>query len=241
MPWLVAVRHSTASDDLVTLDAPCGKLVLVAAGAVDVVVPRNEAAGANRVAAHAAAEALLVPLVALVLHLLGAGAEDLAAAIAAGGECGVVAGGAVDLLGLGAERLVHQRHSALAAQEARLVPVLLLVGEVLGVDANGLGALLAGVSEHLLVAADAVRVLVTQHVPLAGERVVALPAAEVARVPVLVHGLGVFAGEHELRNVTSGEWEKKTAASGDHPRKQWNRRDEPSQKPTAGNTDKFLS
>lgn len=107
MPWLVAVRHATARDDLVAFDAPGGKLVFIAAGTVDVVVPRNEAPGANRVAAHAAAEALLVPLMALVLHLLCAGSENLAAAIAASGKGGVVAGGAVDLLGLGAERLVH--------------------------------------------------------------------------------------------------------------------------------------
>lgn len=198
MPWLIAVRHTSAGDDLVALNAPGGELVLVTASAVDIIVPRNEAPGADRVAAHAAAEALLVPLVALVLHLLRASAEDLAAAIAAGGEGGVVAGSAVDLLSLGAERLVHQRHAALAAQEAGLVPVLLLVRQVLGVDADGLGALLARVSEHLLVAAHAVRVLVAQHVSLAGQRVVALPAAEVARVPVLVHGLRVLPGEDQL-------------------------------------------
>lgn len=78
------------------------------------------------------------------------------------------------------------------------MPVLLLVRQVLGVDADGLGALLAGVGEHLLVALHAVGVLITQHVSLAGQRVVALPAAEVARVPVLVHGLGVLAREHEI-------------------------------------------
>lgn len=180
MPRLIAVSHTTASDDLVALDAPGGELVLVTASAVDIIVSRNEAPGADGVAAHAAAEALLVPLVALVLHLLRAGAEDLAAAIAAGGEGGIVTGGAVHLLSLGAERLVHQRHAAFAAQEARLVPVLLLVRQVLGVNADGLGALLAGVREHLLVAAHAVRVLVPQHVALAGQRIIALPAAEVA-------------------------------------------------------------
>ena len=58
-------------------------------------------------------------------------AEDLAAAVAARGELGVIAGAAVDVLRLGAELLVHQRHPALVAQEACLVPVLVLVAQVL--------------------------------------------------------------------------------------------------------------
>lgn len=70
MPGLVAVRHTAASDDLIALGAPSSKLIFVARGAVNVVVPRNEAASSNGVLADAAAEAFLVPLVALVLHLL---------------------------------------------------------------------------------------------------------------------------------------------------------------------------
>ena len=58
--------------------------------------------------------------------------EDVAAAVAPGGELGVVAGPAVDAVGLGAELLVHEAGGALAALEAGLVPVLLLVGQVLG-------------------------------------------------------------------------------------------------------------
>lgn len=68
----------------------------------------------------------------------------------------------------------------------------------LRVDADDLVALFAAVGEDALVALDAVGVLIAQHVPLAGERLVALPAAEVAAVPVLVHRLGVFATENEL-------------------------------------------
>jgi hypothetical protein len=57
--------------------------------------------------------------------------ENLAASIATGRELGIVAVAAVDFVRLGAELLVHQGHSALAAQEARLVPVLVFVGKVL--------------------------------------------------------------------------------------------------------------
>lgn len=59
------------------------------------------------------------------------GAENLAATVTARRELRVVAVAAVDLVGLGAELLVHQRHTALVAQEARLVPVLLLVRQIL--------------------------------------------------------------------------------------------------------------
>ena len=73
------------------------------------------------------------------------GAEDLAAAVAAGGELGVVAGAAVDVLRLRAELLVHQRHAALVAQETRLVPVLVLVAQVLS-ERGDVGAISGGMT-----------------------------------------------------------------------------------------------
>lgn len=71
VPRLVLVGHAALRDDLVALDAACSELVLVAAGAVDLLLARDEAPGADGVLAHHAAEALLVPLSGLVLHLLG--------------------------------------------------------------------------------------------------------------------------------------------------------------------------
>lgn len=68
----------------------------------------------------------------------------------------------------------------------------------LGVDADGLAALLAGVGEDGLVAGHAVRMLIPQDVALPGQALVALPAAEVLAVPVLVHGLGVLPAENKL-------------------------------------------
>lgn len=43
--------------------------------------------------------------------------------------------------------------------------------------------------------------VVAQHVTLAGQALVALPAAEVARVPVLGHGLRVLAAENQLQKT----------------------------------------
>lgn len=76
---------------------------------------------------------------------------------------------------------------------------LIAANAYLRVDADSLAALLAAIGEDALVALDAVGVLIAQHVALARERLVALPAAEVAAVPVLVHRLGVFATENELK------------------------------------------
>lgn len=76
------------------------------------------------------------------------------------------------------------------------MPVLVFVGQVLRIDADRLVALLTNVGKHILVAFDAVGMLVTQNIPLTGETFVALPTAEVTRMPILRHGLGVLATEN---------------------------------------------
>lgn len=68
----------------------------------------------------------------------------------------------------------------------------------LGVDADDLVALLTAVGEDGFVTGDAVGMVIPQDVPLSGETLVALPAAEVLPVPVLVHGLRVLATENKL-------------------------------------------
>lgn len=68
----------------------------------------------------------------------------------------------------------------------------------LRVNADGLAALLAPVSKDALVALDTVGVFIPQDISLTSQRLVALPAAEVSAMPVLVHGLGVFAAENKL-------------------------------------------
>jgi hypothetical protein len=70
----------------------------------------------------------------------------------------------------------------------------------LGVNADGLVALLANVGEHRLVTLDAVGMIVPEHVALPCQGLVALPAAEVAGVPVLRHRLRVFSAENQLEH-----------------------------------------
>lgn len=71
VPRFVLVGHTAAGDDLLALDATGRVLFLVAAGTVDFLLARDERLGADGRFADAAAEALLVPLSGLVLHLLG--------------------------------------------------------------------------------------------------------------------------------------------------------------------------
>ncbi len=78
------------------------------------------------------------------------------------------------------------------------MPVHILVGHVLGVEADFLLTLLARVREVLLVAWHAARVLVREDVLASGEHLVAVPAAKVVAVPVLAQRLRVLAGEDEL-------------------------------------------
>lgn len=198
MPGLVLVGYATLRDDLVALDAASSELVLVTTSAVDLLLTRDEAPRADGVLADHAAEALLVPLPCLVLHLLGASAEHLATAITTAGELGIITVAAVDLVELGAELLVYQGDAALGAEEAGFMPVLVFVRQVLRIDADGFVAFFAAVGEDAFVALDAVGVLIPEDVALASQRLVALPAAEVTAVPVLVHRLGVFATENKL-------------------------------------------
>lgn len=127
MPWLVLICHAAAGDDLVALNTPGGKLVLVTSGTINLLLARDEALRADRILADHAAKALLVPLSGLVFHLLSASTEDLAASITTTGELGVIAVAAVDLVHLTTELFVHQGHSAPVAEEAGLMPVLILV------------------------------------------------------------------------------------------------------------------
>ena len=66
----------------------------------------------------------------------------------------------------------------------------------LRIDADNTVAIVAAVGENSLVAFDTIRVLVTQNVALARQRLVALPAAKMTQVPILGHGFRVLATEN---------------------------------------------
>jgi len=108
MPGLVLVGHASARNDLVAFHATSCKLLFVAGSAVDLLLPGDEALGPDGRFADAAAEALLVPLPRLVLHLLGSSSEDLAATVASRSKLSIVAVATVNLVGFAAELLVYE-------------------------------------------------------------------------------------------------------------------------------------
>ena len=67
------------------------------------------------------------------------------------------------------------------------MPVLLLVAQVLGVDADDLAALVAVVGEHVLVALDAVGVVIPEDVPVPSQAVIAVVAEH--RVLCILSGI----------------------------------------------------
>ena len=109
VPGLVLERHAARRHDLLALGALGGELLLEAAHAVHavVVVGDDEGLGADERLADGALEALVVPLAVLVLHLLVARAEGVAAGVAPRGELFVVARAAEDVGVLGGEGLRH--------------------------------------------------------------------------------------------------------------------------------------
>jgi len=131
VPRVVAVGHSALGDHLEALDALGGELVLVALGAVDVVLLRDERLCANGVLAGAAHKALLMPLPRLVLHLLHTCTEYIAATVTTGSKLGIVARTAIYPVSFATKLFVHQTGSALVTQEATLMPVLLFVRQIL--------------------------------------------------------------------------------------------------------------
>lgn len=98
----------------------------------------------------------------------------------------IVALGTVKSLILGAERLIDERYLADMAEEALLVPVLVLVWKVLRIGADFLVALFARVGEQRLVALYAIGVFLFEDVARARQRLVAVEAVEVLRVKVLI-------------------------------------------------------
>jgi len=176
VPRIVPVGHTTLGNHLAALDALGGKFFLVTFCTIDVVLLRDETFGSDWVLAGAADEALLVPLPGLVLHLLHAGLEHVPAAVAPGRELGVVTRSAVNTISLGTKLFIHQAGSTFVTKEASLVPMFLLVRQILGVNTDDLAALVAVVGEYVLVALDAVGMVVSQDIPVASKAVIAVVA-----------------------------------------------------------------
>lgn len=195
---LLLVLDSVAarSDTIVALGALAAKAVVVARLAVNLVILLDETLRADGDVATAALEATLVVLVPVRLDLLRARLDDQIALVAARGKVLVVAVGAVELVVLQSERLLESHRQlllALVAKVALLVPVLVLEAQVFGIDADLLLAFGARMSEQLLVARHAVRLVLLGNVLRLVERLVTVLAVERLVVVFLLDGLGVDA------------------------------------------------
>lgn len=73
---------------------------------------------------------------------------------------------------------------------------MITIEKYLRIDSDDLVAFVACICEYIFVAFNAIRMLVTQYISLTGQTFVTLPAAEMTRVPVLVHCLRVFTAEN---------------------------------------------
>lgn len=166
MPGLILVSDSSRCDGLIALHAMLGKLGLMASHTVELLPFREEASGPNDLLAAAAGKAVLVPDGTLVLHILFACHNGLEAPFA---PRGVLPRGtlvAQDLAFLGHKGLAGQGLKALGTTEAGVMPIATLIMHLLGVSANGLFAIHAGVGAELFKAWQAAVVAILLHVLL---------------------------------------------------------------------------
>lgn len=127
MPGLILVGHTTFVNYPITFTTLLGKLILVARYANRLVFPRDETLVSDWLLADHAHKALLMPLFSLVFKLLHPSSEWFPTPIAASSEVFIVTIGAVDVVILWSEGLIHQRFLALAALEAEFMPMAVLV------------------------------------------------------------------------------------------------------------------
>ena len=73
------------------------------------------------------AEALFVPLMSLVLHLLHAGFKWLVTSVATRGELRIVTVRTVDAFRFRSERLIDETDTTFFTAETRFMPMLLLI------------------------------------------------------------------------------------------------------------------
>lgn len=131
MPRRVLVRYTSLVDHPITFEASLGILLLVTRHANYLLVTWYKTLASYWLLTDFATEALLMPLLALVLELLHTCFEEAPTAIATRREVVVMTVGAIETIVLVGERLVDQRHLTVAALKTSLVPVLVFVRQVL--------------------------------------------------------------------------------------------------------------
>lgn len=131
MPRGVLVRNAALVDHPVAFHAALCILLFVAWYANNFLITWYETLVSNWLQADFTAEALLVPLLALVLVLFHSCSKQSTASITTSSEVVVVAVGAVQLLVLTSERVIDERNLTIAALEATLMPMTVFVRQIL--------------------------------------------------------------------------------------------------------------
>lgn len=160
VPRVILVSDSSTCNDLRAFHASRGKLLFIAASAIDLLFTRNKTLRSNGSFADTTGKAFLMPLSCLVLHLLCTCSEDFSATVTPGGEGSIVTCRAIDLVCLRSELLVYEGHSALRTQETCLMPMFVFVRQVFRVDSDEGSALVASIGEDGFIAADAIGMVI---------------------------------------------------------------------------------
>lgn len=185
MPRFTLVCHSAGRNYLIAFDASRSEFLFIATSAVDFLVFRDETLRTDWSFTYAASEAFLVPLALLIFHLLVTCSEDFSASITTSCELSVVARTAIYPFHFGAKLFVYEGHLTFVAEEAFFMPMLILVRQILGINANDQIAVFTSVGKNCFITFNTIRMFIFQDVTLSSKTVITLPAAEVPRVPVL--------------------------------------------------------
>jgi hypothetical protein len=187
VPGHPVVADPALVNHLLALAAALGVLALVARHTNRLVIAGDEAGGSNGLTTLNADKAFIVPLLPPVLKFLHSSSKWLTTLVAPDGETVIITVGAVDVLVLRGERLVHQGALAAETLEALLMPMVLFVGQVLKVGTDGLTTLLTRVGVLFLEAGDAVGVLFLDDVPAGYQLLGALMARQWLYLKGLFH------------------------------------------------------
>lgn len=136
MPRDVLVSNTAFGKDSIAFCTSLCILILETWDADNFITSRNEALVLDRFLANITNKTLFMPLCAFVFKLLHASLEWLLATVTSGCKQFIVTVRAEDLIVLVGKWLIYQRLLTLTTFEAKFMPVLILVGQVLVVRSD---------------------------------------------------------------------------------------------------------
>lgn len=181
MPGLILVTDPSRCDGLVAFHTLLGKLGLMARHTEEPLISREETFGSNDFLAVAADEAVFMPDVTLVLHILISYHNMLVAPFAFGGGLLSSTTVAKGLAIRGHKGLTDQGLLALATKEAGFVPVAVIKTHLLGICTYGLVAFVTDIGTVLVKAWQAAVVVILLDILLPLQGILAVVAFELAR------------------------------------------------------------